>query len=170
MHPAPTTAPATAPPQPRPIRFVTNHEGPYAKRRRVNSACLTCRRKKTRCTGVFVLRHSVVWRCADHAQVNGPSVGHARRINTSAPGTATTQARPMRPRRKGRLLAGEAPPLANLPWSSSRKLPPTRPNHTCHTNPPPPLTMSAVSRIIVRVAEMTMMVCILARSPALQKH
>ncbi|KAF2749662.1 hypothetical protein M011DRAFT_438884 [Sporormia fimetaria CBS 119925] len=44
------SAPA-APPVPRPIRFVTNHEGPYAKRRRINSACLTCRRKKTRCSG-----------------------------------------------------------------------------------------------------------------------
>ncbi|KAH6644716.1 fungal-specific transcription factor domain-containing protein [Boeremia exigua] len=41
---------ATAPP-PKPIRFVTNHDGPYAKRRRINSACLTCRRKKTRCSG-----------------------------------------------------------------------------------------------------------------------
>lgn len=38
------------PPQ-KPIRFVTNHHGPYAKRRRINSACLTCRRKKTRCSG-----------------------------------------------------------------------------------------------------------------------
>ncbi|KAF2727312.1 hypothetical protein EJ04DRAFT_479233 [Polyplosphaeria fusca] len=36
---------------PKPIRFVTNHDGPYAKRRRINSACLTCRRKKTRCSG-----------------------------------------------------------------------------------------------------------------------
>ncbi|KAL5378533.1 hypothetical protein DPSP01_009115 [Paraphaeosphaeria sporulosa] len=50
MNPAPATASANAP-QPRPIRFVTNHEGPYAKRRRINSACLTCRRKKTRCSG-----------------------------------------------------------------------------------------------------------------------
>ncbi|XPS98695.1 hypothetical protein M3J09_007891 [Ascochyta lentis] len=55
---APSTAaanapvPATAPPlPPKPIRFVTNHDGPYAKRRRINSACLTCRRKKTRCSG-----------------------------------------------------------------------------------------------------------------------
>ncbi|KAF1980348.1 hypothetical protein BU23DRAFT_444962 [Bimuria novae-zelandiae CBS 107.79] len=51
MNPAPSTASANAPPQSRPIRFVTNHEGPYAKRRRINSACLTCRRKKTRCSG-----------------------------------------------------------------------------------------------------------------------
>jgi hypothetical protein len=51
-HSAPSTASANAaPPQQRPIRFVTNHDGPYAKRRRINSACLTCRRKKTRCSG-----------------------------------------------------------------------------------------------------------------------
>lgn len=51
-HSAPSTAAANAvPPQPKPIRFVTNHDGPYAKRRRINSACLTCRRKKTRCSG-----------------------------------------------------------------------------------------------------------------------
>lgn len=36
---------------PKPIRFVTNNDGPYAKRRRINTACLTCRRKKTRCSG-----------------------------------------------------------------------------------------------------------------------
>ncbi|KAL1389116.1 pathway-specific nitrogen regulator [Phyllosticta capitalensis] len=38
-------------PQPKAIRFVTNTDGPYAKRRRINSACLTCRRRKTRCSG-----------------------------------------------------------------------------------------------------------------------
>ncbi|KAH5752312.1 hypothetical protein HBI88_218900 [Parastagonospora nodorum] len=51
-QPAPTaSANAAAAPQPKPIRFVNNHDGPYAKRRRINSACLTCRRKKTRCSG-----------------------------------------------------------------------------------------------------------------------
>ncbi|KAH8728122.1 fungal-specific transcription factor domain-containing protein [Phaeosphaeriaceae sp. PMI808] len=49
---APTPVAHSAAPQPKPIRFVTNHEGgPYVKRRRINSACLTCRRKKTRCSG-----------------------------------------------------------------------------------------------------------------------
>jgi hypothetical protein len=44
-------AAAAAAATPKPIRFVTNHDGPYAKRRRINSACLTCRKKKTRCSG-----------------------------------------------------------------------------------------------------------------------
>jgi hypothetical protein len=35
----------------KPIRFVQNTDGPYAKRRRINSACLTCRKRKTRCSG-----------------------------------------------------------------------------------------------------------------------
>ncbi|KAF2815781.1 uncharacterized protein BDZ99DRAFT_514424 [Mytilinidion resinicola] len=46
-----TTASNASPAKPKPIRFVTNHDGPYAKRRRINSACLTCRRRKTRCSG-----------------------------------------------------------------------------------------------------------------------
>ncbi|OJD30824.1 c6 transcription factor [Diplodia corticola] len=49
MAPDPSTGQAL--PQPKAIRFVTNHDGPYAKRRRINSACLTCRRRKTRCSG-----------------------------------------------------------------------------------------------------------------------
>ncbi|KIW04813.1 uncharacterized protein PV09_03998 [Verruconis gallopava] len=35
----------------RPIRFITNDGKPYAKRRRINTACNTCRRRKTRCSG-----------------------------------------------------------------------------------------------------------------------
>ncbi|KAL1637861.1 hypothetical protein SLS56_000418 [Neofusicoccum ribis] len=49
MAPDPSTGQAL--PQPKAIRFVTNNDGPYAKRRRINSACLTCRRRKTRCSG-----------------------------------------------------------------------------------------------------------------------
>lgn len=48
-----SSASQTAPPKP--IRFVQNSEGPYAKRRRINSACTTCRRRKTRCSGKFMV-------------------------------------------------------------------------------------------------------------------
>lgn len=52
MNPgAPSTASNNA--AAKPIRFVVNHDGPYAKRRRINSACLTCRKKKTRCSGTI---------------------------------------------------------------------------------------------------------------------
>ncbi|KAL6411443.1 Nitrogen assimilation transcription factor nit-4 [Ilyonectria robusta] len=38
-------------PPPRPIRFVHNQGQPPSKRRRINAACLTCRKRKTRCAG-----------------------------------------------------------------------------------------------------------------------
>ncbi|KAI0163449.1 fungal-specific transcription factor domain-containing protein [Pestalotiopsis sp. NC0098] len=45
------TAPNDAPLQPKTIRFVNNQGQPPQKRRRINAACLTCRRRKTRCAG-----------------------------------------------------------------------------------------------------------------------
>ncbi|KAG6010941.1 hypothetical protein E4U21_002611 [Claviceps maximensis] len=41
----------SGPPPPRQIRFVNNQGQPPSKRRRINAACLTCRRRKTRCAG-----------------------------------------------------------------------------------------------------------------------
>ncbi|OTA99860.1 hypothetical protein M426DRAFT_67030, partial [Hypoxylon sp. CI-4A] len=38
-------------PTPKQIRFVNNQGQPPIKRRRINAACLTCRRRKTRCAG-----------------------------------------------------------------------------------------------------------------------
>ncbi|KAI2601778.1 fungal-specific transcription factor domain-containing protein [Hypoxylon sp. NC1633] len=38
-------------PTPKQIRFVNNQGQPPTKRRRINAACLTCRRRKTRCAG-----------------------------------------------------------------------------------------------------------------------
>jgi hypothetical protein len=38
-------------PPPKQIRFVSHDGQPYAKRRRVNTACQTCRKRKTRCSG-----------------------------------------------------------------------------------------------------------------------
>lgn len=38
-------------PPPRQIRFVSTDGQPHTKRRRINAACLTCRKKKTRCSG-----------------------------------------------------------------------------------------------------------------------
>ncbi|OLN86752.1 putative transcriptional regulatory protein C1327.01c-like protein 2 [Colletotrichum chlorophyti] len=40
-----------APPAPKQIRFVHNQGQPPSKRRRINAACLTCRKRKTRCDG-----------------------------------------------------------------------------------------------------------------------
>ncbi|KAH6680324.1 fungal-specific transcription factor domain-containing protein [Halenospora varia] len=45
------TSPAPVPPPPKQIRFVNNEGQPPAKRRRINAACRTCRKRKTRCDG-----------------------------------------------------------------------------------------------------------------------
>ncbi|CEI65464.1 hypothetical protein FVEN_g6127 [Fusarium venenatum] len=45
------TSDSVPPPPPRPIRFVHNQGQPPSKRRRINAACLTCRKRKTRCAG-----------------------------------------------------------------------------------------------------------------------
>lgn len=37
--------------QPKPLRFVTNYGAPHPKRRRIGAACLTCRKRKTACSG-----------------------------------------------------------------------------------------------------------------------
>lgn len=48
-----TSANSTLPkiPAPRQIRFVATDGQPHTKRRRINAACLTCRKRKTRCSG-----------------------------------------------------------------------------------------------------------------------
>ncbi|KAG9239072.1 fungal-specific transcription factor domain-containing protein [Amylocarpus encephaloides] len=49
---APSGGASTAvPPAPKQIRFVNNEGQPPAKRRRINAACRTCRKRKTRCDG-----------------------------------------------------------------------------------------------------------------------
>ncbi|OCT49576.1 C6 transcription factor [Cladophialophora carrionii] len=52
-HGQPTVqhAPRGSIPPPRQIRFVSTDGQPHTKRRRINTACLTCRKRKTRCSG-----------------------------------------------------------------------------------------------------------------------
>ncbi|KAF2845245.1 hypothetical protein T440DRAFT_502607 [Plenodomus tracheiphilus IPT5] len=78
---------------PKSIRFVTNHDGPYAKRRRINSACLTCRRKKTRCSGASWSRHGhIVWltpwanMCTDSTPGERPFCGTCTQNNHDCAG------------------------------------------------------------------------------------
>ena len=160
MNPAPATASANAP---RPIRFVTNHEGPYAKRRRINSACLTCRRKKTRCSGALTWGQAVMREATNECvKANGLSAGHARKTNTNVPDTATTRVRPKRQRTGRRLRVRKAPPPPLLPSTSSRK-----PRHSCHTLrrrrrilriPRPPV--ACVAKMKTTVCSLDMWLCI----------
>ncbi|KAK4630937.1 hypothetical protein CLAFUR4_03134 [Fulvia fulva] len=47
----PSAAKGTAQQPPKALRFVTNYGAPHPKRRRIGAACLTCRRRKTACSG-----------------------------------------------------------------------------------------------------------------------
>ncbi|KAF1947544.1 pathway-specific nitrogen regulator [Clathrospora elynae] len=77
---APATASANAAALPlKSIRFVANHDGPYAKRRRISSACLTCRKKKTRCSGERPVCGTCTQNkheCAGYGDDNGASEAH----------------------------------------------------------------------------------------------
>lgn len=50
-HPSSQTSSRTSLPTPRQIRFISTDGQPHSKRRRINTACLTCRKRKTRCSG-----------------------------------------------------------------------------------------------------------------------
>ncbi|EUC37696.1 hypothetical protein COCCADRAFT_1364 [Bipolaris zeicola 26-R-13] len=83
---SPPASANAAVPQPKPIRFVTNHDGPYAKRRRINSACLTCRKKKTRCSGERPVCGTCTQNkheCAGYGDDNG--AGDAQKNSKKAP-------------------------------------------------------------------------------------
>ncbi|KAH7389984.1 fungal-specific transcription factor domain-containing protein [Pyrenochaeta sp. MPI-SDFR-AT-0127] len=93
MNPgAPQAASANAVSQ-KPIRFVTNHDGPYAKRRRINSACLTCRRKKTRCSGETSHCESRRPRETLEAKTSGQNKHECAGYGDDSAGDATKQAR-----------------------------------------------------------------------------
>ncbi|CAL5866934.1 uncharacterized protein PFLUO_LOCUS1146 [Penicillium psychrofluorescens] len=71
------------PPPPRQIRFVATDGQPQTKRRRVNAACLTCRRRKIRCSG----EQPVCKTCSDYKHVclgYSESTAHLRSQSDSA--------------------------------------------------------------------------------------
>ncbi|KAE8146902.1 fungal-specific transcription factor domain-containing protein [Aspergillus avenaceus] len=64
-HPSPKKNGGHNVPPPRQIRFVSNDGQPQTKRRRVNAACRTCRRRKIRCSG----EQPVCKTCSDYNHV-----------------------------------------------------------------------------------------------------
>ncbi|KAL4809222.1 fungal-specific transcription factor domain-containing protein [Aspergillus unguis] len=76
-------------PAPKQIRFVSTDGQPQTKRRRVNAACLTCRKRKIRCSG----EQPVCQTCADFNHkclgYSEPST-HVRTQSDTAPHTSTT--------------------------------------------------------------------------------
>ncbi|KAI0885088.1 fungal-specific transcription factor domain-containing protein [Annulohypoxylon maeteangense] len=70
-------------PTPKQIRFVNNQGQPPTKRRRINAACLTCRRRKTRCAG----EHPTCSTCTKNGHVClGYSDGIEKSISKKEPG------------------------------------------------------------------------------------
>ena len=64
-------------PTPKQIRFVSTDGQPHAKRRRINAACLTCRKRKTRCSG----ERPVCKTCTDNGHTCVGYVDKATRKN-----------------------------------------------------------------------------------------
>ncbi|XHG07326.1 hypothetical protein AWENTII_010478 [Aspergillus wentii] len=77
---------SNVPPPPRQIRFVSTDGQPQTKRRRVNAACRTCRKRKIRCSG----EQPVCKTCSDYNHTclgyNEPP-SHARSQSDTAPRT-----------------------------------------------------------------------------------
>ncbi|KAL5049529.1 hypothetical protein BDW71DRAFT_150194 [Aspergillus fruticulosus] len=76
------------PSAPKQIRFVSTDGQPQTKRRRVNAACLTCRKRKTRCSG----EQPVCRTCVDynHKCLGYSESSHGRAQSDTAPCTPTT--------------------------------------------------------------------------------
>ncbi|KAL4766577.1 putative C6 transcription factor [Aspergillus foveolatus] len=76
------------PSAPKQIRFVATDGQPQTKRRRVNAACLTCRKRKTRCSG----EQPVCRTCVDynHKCLGYSESSHVRAQSDTAPCTPTT--------------------------------------------------------------------------------
>ncbi|PWY88755.1 hypothetical protein BO94DRAFT_50771 [Aspergillus sclerotioniger CBS 115572] len=64
-HPSPKKNGGNNVPPPRQIRFVSTDGQPQTKRRRVNAACLTCRKRKIRCSG----EQPVCKTCSDYNHI-----------------------------------------------------------------------------------------------------
>ncbi|OJJ50065.1 hypothetical protein ASPZODRAFT_128670 [Penicilliopsis zonata CBS 506.65] len=94
LSPKRNSAASSTVPPPRQIRFVSNDGQPQTKRRRINAACRTCRKRKIRCSG----EQPVCKTCSDCGQsclgYNEPGGFHQQLLRThsdvdSHPPTAT---------------------------------------------------------------------------------
>ncbi|KAI2463838.1 fungal-specific transcription factor domain-containing protein [Annulohypoxylon bovei var. microspora] len=76
-------------PTPKQIRFVNNQGQPPTKRRRINAACLTCRRRKTRCAG----EHPTCSTCTKNGHV---CLGYSDSIEKSSSSSSSSKKEPGR--------------------------------------------------------------------------
>ena len=77
----------------KPLRFVTNYGAPHPKRRRIGAACLTCRKRKTACSGKAGMLNLYIWKYTDAlvAQVSDHFAIHASRTSLTVRDTPTRQ-------------------------------------------------------------------------------
>ena len=77
----------------KPLRFVTNYGAPHPKRRRIGAACLTCRKRKTACSGKVGMLKLYKWKYTDVlvAQVRDHIAIHASRTSLIVRDTRTRQ-------------------------------------------------------------------------------
>ncbi|KAI4722616.1 hypothetical protein E4T48_01064 [Aureobasidium sp. EXF-10727] len=75
-------------PQPKKLRFITSQGAPQAKRRRVSTACLVCRKRKVACSGERPHCNTCTnnrLECSGYADENASATGHGQENGTSQP-------------------------------------------------------------------------------------
>ncbi|KAK5128872.1 hypothetical protein LTR85_000205 [Meristemomyces frigidus] len=91
--------------QPKALRFVTNYGAPHPKRRRIGAACLTCRKRKTACSGERPLCETCKQNkleCAGYTSEAAP--GHQRSMSE----VSTRQAPEVKDRQRSEILKRKA--------------------------------------------------------------
>jgi hypothetical protein len=76
QHPPASEMSAQSDPSLNQIRFIPNDGQPYRKRRRITAACLTCRKRKVRCSG----EHPECNTCTDNGQSCSGYANEASRV------------------------------------------------------------------------------------------
>lgn len=69
-------------PPPKQLRFVNSDGQPHTKRRRINAACLTCRKRKTRCSG----EHPRCKTCTDNGHACAGYADKQAQVRRNGPG------------------------------------------------------------------------------------
>ncbi|KAL3492861.1 fungal-specific transcription factor domain-containing protein [Aspergillus germanicus] len=117
-HPSPRKNGGSHLPPPKQIRFVSTDGQPQTKRRRVNAACRTCRKRKIRCSG----EQPVCKTCSDYNHeclgYSEPATTHVRAQSDTTSRTPTTPSLPTP--NESAVLRGPLESESRLPESPRR--------------------------------------------------
>lgn len=92
-------------PTPKQIKFISTDGQPHSKRRRINAACLTCRKRKTRCSG----ERPECKTCTDNAHVCAGYTEKATRKDTDKDGEEEDEFQESAPKRHKSSVAAPEP-------------------------------------------------------------